>query len=170
MKNKIKVFFAIAIIISILAATGCISDKRTDNVKKNKSINISKIFIESKNNITEKDTVPKETPVQNKPIKKKKFASVKIIDMSREENYPTVLICLQGTNKSWGNISPGNINDNANDGGNHLWQPSSSAAINFEDGIHTVYIEDLGITLPNNEIVIIEKRINCGQELLESIQ
>lgn len=171
MKTKIILLAIVTAVILITA--GCVG-KKTNDTKSNITINGSDLIDEAFGhplnyapNIT---ATPKMTATPVKALSKNthNYSVVQVYDF-KEKQYPVVLLCLQNVNKSWGNSSLGNVNDNANDP-THIFQPSSSQVIKFDDNIHMFYIEDIGITLPHNKAVIIEVRQNCEKELIESVQ
>ncbi|MFA6096829.1 MAG: hypothetical protein WC788_04340 [Candidatus Paceibacterota bacterium] len=170
--TKLKMFFILAIIV--LITSGCLEkngNNSTDsNHNNNTSIDINGIIHENTGNMTKANITPAKTraPVKTAAKTKNNISSIRVYDF-QEKDYPVVIICLKNIDRSWGNYSIGNVNDNANDP-THIFQPSSSIAIKFDDNIHTFYAEDIGTTLPYNEGVIIEVRKNCEKELIESVQ
>lgn len=161
-------------IIAILAVAGC--TEKTNAIASNNSnktgnvslTNISDIIPQYAELAAKATATPTSTPAQNrnKTIKSKSAVNIRVYDLEKND-YLVEIVCVQKTNKSWGNISRYEASDPA---GSYIFQSWSRITIYFEDKIHALLIKKGTVDLTLGEPTIIEVRQNCSQELLESAQ
>lgn len=173
MKKITKMLF-VFVVIAILAIAGCTEKTNaaaSSSANKTSNVSLSNIsdIIPQYAKLAAKATVtPVNTPTQNKnkneTIKSKGAINVRVYDLEKND-YLVEIVCIQKTNKSWGNISRYEVSDPT---GNYIFQSWSRITIYFEDKIHALLIKKGTAELTLGEPTIIEVRQNCSQELLES--